>query len=199
MKNGKRDLYLDFDSTIVNSDKAFCDAYNELYAHYEGFVPAEWEKVSDWAFESTCPLIHELHKDPVNVVKGMFGLELFFKDLQFYDDAKEVIEALSHEYNIIICTSAFPKNASLKVLWIEEHLPVVNEVIVLINKGANGFGKGRVTMLDTDAIFIDDHPENLRSTQATHKYLYKNKETNYNEDWEGNTVSSWLQIKELLL
>jgi len=194
----KRDLYLDFDSTIVNADKAICDIYNERYKNYEDFKPAQWEKHSNWAYKNICPLIHVHEADPIQVVKDMFGDQAFFDALEFYDDAKRVIGHLVEKYNVIICTSAFPMNASKKVLWIEEHLPEVDEIIVLINKSGNGYGKERVAMMEEDSIFIDDHPKNLRSTNASEKYLFKFKETDYNA-YDGNVVSSWKEIESILL
>lgn len=194
----KKDLYIDFDSTIVNADKAICKMYNERYRDFEDFVPAKWENHSNWAYKNICPLIHIHEDDPVQVIKDYFGDKDFFKYLEFYDDAKRVIGRLVEKYNVIICTSAFPMNASKKVLWIEEHLPEVDEIIILINKSGNGYGKERVAMMEEDSIFIDDHPKNLRSTKASEKYLFKFKETDYNE-YDGNIVSSWKEIESILL
>ena len=195
----KRDLYIDFDSTIVNSDKAICEIYNETYKDDAEFVPAEWMKHQNWAYTHICPLIHKHEENPVQVVKDYFGSQAFFDHLEFYDDAKEIISKLTEKYKVIICTSAFPMNASRKVLWIEEHLPEVDEIIILINKSGNGYGKSRVAMMEEDAIFIDDHPKNLYSTKASQKYLFKFKETDYNSDWDGPVVSSWKEVESLLL
>jgi len=90
-------------------------------------------------------------------------------------------------------------NAARKVLWIEEHIPEIDEIIIIINKSSNGYGKSRVPMMEKDAIFIDDHPKNLYSTKASLKFLFKLNTTDYNTDWDGPTVSSWKQIGELLL
>ncbi len=195
----KKDLYIDFDSTIVNSDKAICNMYNARYSDYDNFVPADWRKHSNWAYKTVCPLIHEHETDPVQVIKDYFGDQDFFDSLEFYDDAKRVIGRLVEKYKVIICTSAFPMNASKKVLWIEEHLPEVDEIIILINKSGNGYGKERVAMMEEDSIFIDDHPKNLKSTNASQKYLFKFKETDYNGDYDGNVVSHWNEIESLLL
>jgi 5'(3')-deoxyribonucleotidase len=191
----KKDLYVDFDSTIVNSEQAVCDIYNERYADDPEFVPASGEKVVDWGFLTQCPLIHRDHEDGFAAVAATFGTEAFFEHLTFYPDAREGLECLSRWYNLVICTSATPENASRKVLWIEEHLPFIDEIIILINKNSEGVGKGRVPMMEEGAIFIDDHPENLHSTRAGRKILYKYKETTFNQEWEGERVSSW---KELL-
>jgi len=193
------DLYLDFDSTIANSEKAFCDVYNMLYKDKEGFVAADWKKVSNWSFIEQCPLIHQLHENPVQEGKRIFGTDEFFNALELYDNAFDVLTRLAEKYNLIVCTFAAPHNGSKKILWIEEHLPCVTETIVILNKMENGTGKKRVPMLEEDAIFVDDHPKNLHSTKASRKILYKYKETNYNQDWTGETASSWLELSSMLL
>lgn len=195
----KKDLYLDFDSTIVNSDQAICKIYNNTYREYDGFVEADWRKHLDWSYKHVCPLIHEHEENPVKIIQDYYGSKEFFANLQFYEDAKEVISLLTEKYKVIICTSAFPMNAAKKVLWIEEHLDMVDEIIILIDKSGNGYGKSRVAMMEDDAIFIDDHPKNLYSTNASQKYLFKLNETNYNGSWDGPVVSSWKEIKSLLL
>jgi 5'(3')-deoxyribonucleotidase len=195
----KIDLYLDFDSTIVNSDKSICQIYNDEYKDYENFIAADWRKHSNWSYKNVCPLIHVHHDNPVQIIQDYYGSESFFNSLEFYDDAIRVINRLKEKYNLIICTSAFPLNASKKVLWIEEHLPMVDEIITIINMSGKGYGKSRVTMIEDGAIFIDDHPKNLRSTKASKKFLFKFKETDYNGDWDGPVVASWKEIEEILL
>lgn len=196
----KKSLYLDFDSTIVNSERAFCEVYNRLYQDYVGFVPAHEEHAGDWEFKRACPLIHQLHVDPIAEVRRLFGLELFFELLEFYEGSDKAIRALKSQYDLVICTSASPENGSKKVMWIERQMPYVDEIIVLINKSNNGVGKGRVHMLEPGAIFVDDHPANLRSTEAERKILFNfnGRITDYNRGWEGETASSWPQLYERL-
>lgn len=195
----KTDLYLDFDSTIVNSDLAVCKLYNNTYKDYKDFETADWRNHIDWSYKYCCPLIHVHEENPREVVKNFYGSNDFFNELEFYEDAYEVIEKLTEKYNVIICTSAFPMNASKKVLWIEEHLPIVDEILILINKSGNGYGKERVAMMESDSIFIDDHPVNLHSTNASQKFLFRTHETNYNKTWDGPIVSNWKEIESILL
>lgn len=194
----KIDLYLDFDSTIVNSEKAICQMYNEKYSGYEDFIPAEYTQTEDWSFRNQCPLIHSLEDEPIKYIQNMFGSDEFFEKLEFYDKALESIEKLAEKYNLLICTSGTPLNVSKKVLWIDENLDVIKELLFVINKEGKGYGKRRVAMLDGGSIFIDDHPSNLDSTKAHRKILYKYKESNYNKEWDGEIVSSWSEIMELL-
>lgn len=195
----KPTLYVDFDSTIVNAEKAFCDYYNALYEDHVDFVPADSTALKRWDFKDQCPLLHELFENPVERVRDMFGEAGFFENLTFYENAKTVLHDLTNHYQVVICTAAWPANASKKVLWIEEHLPFIPEVLVVINKRRNGVGKGRVSMQEPGAIFIDDHPDNLYSTKASRKILYKYKETSFNQGWEGETVSNWLEVRQAVL
>lgn len=195
----KKDLYIDFDSTIVNSDKSISTIYNNTYKDYENFTPAIWQNHKNWAYKNICPLVHVHEDNPIKVIQNYFNSNEFFYNLEFYEDAKSIIQQLVTKYNVIICTSAFPLNASRKVLWIEEYIPEIDEIIVIINKTNNGYGKSRVPMMEEDAIFIDDHPKNLHSTNASRKYLFKQSKTDYNGDWDGPIVSNWKQIGQLLL
>lgn len=195
----KKDLYIDFDSTIVNSDKAISTIYNNNYKDFENFTPANWNEHENWAYKKICPLVHIHEAQPTKVIQDFFNSNEFFDYLEFYDNAKSVIQQLVTKYNVIICTSAFPMNASRKVIWIEEHIPEIDEIIIIINKSSNGYGKSRVPMMERDAIFIDDHPKNLYSTKASQKYLFKMHNTDYNGNWKGPIVSSWNEIGELLL
>jgi 5'(3')-deoxyribonucleotidase len=197
----KPTLYLDFDSTIVNSERAFCQVYNTHYRDFVGFSPAQEEHAGDWVFRHACPLIHELHVNPVAEVQRIFGMDDFFNALEFYEGADLSIQSLRDHYEIVICTSASPENGSKKVLWIEQHMPYVDEIIVLVNKSSNGVGKGRVHMLEPGAIFVDDHPANLRSTEAQRKILftYNGRITDYNRGWTGETVSSWEALRAELI
>lgn len=195
----KTDLYIDFDSTIVATEEAFCAVYNKEYNQFEGFVKADWREARSWMFENACPLIQKQHKNPQKEIVRIFGTHDFFHELEPFDHAIEVLKALEDQYNLIICTSAMPENASRKVLWIEEHLDFVDEVIVLINKKQNGVGKKRVPMNERNSIFIDDHPHNLASTNASRKILYKNMEKDFNKTWQGEVVTSWLQVRDKLL
>lgn len=195
----KTTLYLDFDSTLVNSDKAFCEAYNDFYQNHVGFVRAREEDATDWVFKRACPLLHTLHVDPYQAVMGIFGSDSFFDHLEFYRGAKEAVERLIEHYHIVICTSASPKNGSRKLLWIERHLPMVDEVIILINHKQQGVGKARVPMMEEGAIFIDDHPKNLHSTKATRKILFKARESEYSDGWKGEVHTDWTVLTEALL
>lgn len=184
----KPKLFLDFDNTIVNSDKVYCSLYNWLYSTNKDFRYADWTKVRERSYADQCPLA-------VNDVKEMFEMAEFFMNLEFFPQAKETIEKLNEDYEIIIVSIGTPKNLSLKSLWLEENLPFVNKYI-LLNNGENLIDKSIVDM--EGAIFIDDVASNLTSSNADVKLCFGGK-ADKNRDWNGLWKKEWIEVKKLLL
>lgn len=151
----KKKLFLDFDSTIANSVVAFCKTYNEIYGQAIGFKPANPDKVNTWDFSDECPL----EKDPIHI----FGIGYFFIKLEFMPDALEVITKLSKKYDITVCSIGTYDNLHFKSEWLGQYLPFVSAILiknqgVKMDKSIVKMGKG--------AIFIDDHIDNLNSSNC---------------------------------
>lgn len=195
----KIDLYIDFDSTLVISDKAFARIYNDNYKDHPEFTPADWTKQWDWNYSRMCPLLLKYAENHQETMRSYYSSKEFFEYLEFFPDALDVVTKLTKKYNVIICTSAVPMNAARKVLWIEEHLPMVDEIIILINMSSKGYGKSRVPMMEEDSIFIDDHPVNLHSTRASNKYLFAAHPTDYGQEWDGPVFTTWKDVEATLL
>lgn len=192
----KRQLIVDVDSTIVNSQKAICTVYNRMFHDNEKFVKADWTKVTKWNMSGQCPLLEEYKLSAID----LFKTKEFFNVVEFYEGAKESLEKLSRETKIIICTSGTPENVAHKVLWINENLPFADIVPVII-KGSNGYGKKIVNM--ENSVFIDDHAHNLETSNADEIVCF-GKEYEWNKDFKGNRVDAWDNdtvnfIKELLI
>lgn len=196
-ENKKTDLILDFDSTMVNSERAFCEVYNHDYQDYHGFIPANWKENKAWDFEDTCPLIHTLHKVPQEEVRRIFASKMFFDVVEFYDNAYGVLKELDNFYNLICCTAGTPMNVSRKVLWLEKHLPFIRQVLPVIDLDTKGYGKSKIDM--RGAIFIDDHVKNLDTCSADFKILHNERKTPIGDTWTGTVTHNWLEISDLLL
>lgn len=186
----KDKLILDFDDTQVETTKAYCDTYAILYKNHLDFKEPNWRNNDKWDFSTECPL----EKNPESIFKN----KLFFDNLEFKPYAKEVIERLSNTYEIIICTIGTHLNISLKVLWLEKHLPIVKDIVPIINEGVK-MDKSIINM--SGATFIDDNQSNLFSSNADRKILFKpnNKTLPWNENWIGETVTNWLELESKLL
>jgi 5'(3')-deoxyribonucleotidase len=181
-------LFIDYDSTIVNSVKAYCDVYNELYMHHKDFEYANFRDVLLYNLTDICPL----EKNPKNI----FSNELFFKSVEFIDKyTSDVIRRLNKKYDIIICSIGTPQNIAYKIIWLESNLPFVNKHI-LINNGTNNMDKSIINM--EDSIIIDDVYSNLKSSNAEIKICF-GKKYKWNEEFVGIRCYTWEEVEQLLL
>lgn len=177
-----RPIIIDYDGTLVNSQKAVCEVYNRMFKDHPDFTPADWTKIKTWSFRDQCTLLNDEF-----TVTDIFGMKEFFNVVEFYDGAKEILEKLSKETEVYICTAGTPSNISHKVLWIEKHLPFAHIIPVIIN-GSNGVGKKIVNM--EGAIFIDDHEYNLIESNADVKLVF-GEVLPWNENFHGIRIREW--------
>jgi 5'(3')-deoxyribonucleotidase len=190
MKN-KQKLILDFDNTIVNSTKAFCNVYNLSYCFNKNWVKADWTLSNVYNFEDVCPLLEGKHE----WVYPLFEHELFFKTLEFINEnTKEVIEQVCKNYNVYICSIGTPKNLYLKSLWLQKHLPCIQQYVLLTNNGCK-MDKSIVNM--DDGWLLDDNNDNLMSSNAGCKISF-GKRYSWNKNWTGWTCLDWNEVKNFL-
>lgn len=179
----RQKLIVDFDGTIVNSVKAYCDIYNDIYN-----ANADWTKVNKWNFEDECPLAKD-------IVEYMFLSPNFFKCLELFPNAKEVLKELNQYYDVTICTIGTPLNIANKCLWINEELPFIKNVVFVSNKNSSP-NKEIVNM--KGSIIIDDASKNLRSSNAKYKYCYGEVKS-WNEDWTEERLLDWNSVRDRLI
>lgn len=190
----KPKLFLDHDGVLVDTIKSYCQSYNELYCHSEGFKLANSNLVNDWDMKSQCPLV----KNPEDI----FSSRTFFANLGFMDNAYQVLKRLSNRYELIICSIGSYDNISLKSQWIQAKLPFIKDSVLIINNGCK-MDKSIVQMKNNNGmknIFIDDHQDNLFSSNADIKICF-GKKYPWNEKWINygyNWCKDWLEVEQLL-
>jgi 5'(3')-deoxyribonucleotidase len=184
-------LFLDFDCTIVDSVKTYCNVYNSSYKEKEGFKEADHNKVNRYDLKDQCHLVD--HQETI------FSNEEFFKRLEIMSYATEVIERLGSKYELAICTIGTLDNISYKAQWIKNNLPFIKNVILISSDvGTNGIKMDKSCVNMKDSIFIDDHAENLLSSNAELKICF-GKEYQWNESWMGERCFDWKEVEKLLL
>lgn len=184
-------LFLDFDCTIVNSVKTYCNVYNTNYKKHEEFKEADHSKVNRYDLKDQCPLID--HQEII------FSNIEFFNNLEFMPDAKEIIQRLGKKYELIICSIGTLDNISHKAQWIKNNLPFVKNVVLISSAvEADGIKMDKSVANMKDAIFIDDHAENLLSSNAEVKICF-GKEYQWNDKWEGERCFNWKEVEKSLL
>jgi 5'(3')-deoxyribonucleotidase len=184
-------LYLDFDCTIADSVKTYCSVYNLSYREKQGFKEADYNKVNRYDLKDQCHLVD--HQETI------FSNEEFFKHLEFMPHAKEVIERLGSKYDLAICSLGTLDNISYKAQWIKNNLPFIKNVILVSSAVAiSGIKMDKSSVNMKDSIFIDDHAENLLSTNAELKICF-GKKYEWNKSWTGQRCFDWREVEKLLL
>lgn len=186
-----RKIFLDFDCTIADSVKAFCNVYNLFYNEKKGFIHADHSKVNRYDLKDQCHLID--HQEII------FSNEEFFKHLEFMPYAEETLERLGSKYELIICSLGTLDNISFKSKWIKIHMPYIKNVILIsgaVEKSGIKMDKSSVNM--KGSIFIDDHAENLLTSNADLKICF-GKEYEWNKNWTGQRCFNWKEVENLLL
>lgn len=178
----KRKLFVDFDSTVVDSIKAYCDTYSDLSFLDERFKMPDHTKVQRWDLKDECSLCDDPQK--------IFSNELFFKNLKKFDDVDEVLQELKTEFDITIVSIGTYQNISHKARYVEKHFPYINNAILLCMHDVV-MDKSIIDM--SGGIFIDDHVKNLVSSNAKDKICYVNDADTkpWNKDWNGYYCFSW--------
>ena len=185
--NNKIDLFLDFDDTICLTSKQFVKLANKKYKKEE-----DWNNINRCDFKDLYPEITN------NDIDNIFSSEDFFVDLELCENCLDVINSIKNLVNIHIATIGTDKNLKNKMKWIKENLNVDFNFNGILDTGISD--KSSVDM--SGAIFVDDRIDNLRSSNANIKILYKNY---HNYSWqqiEPNddiyVVDSWEQIYSIL-
>lgn len=183
----KIDLYLDFDSTLVQSISAIISMVNEdRNTNYEHI------KVNQWNFGNVVPLTNE-------EVEKYFEDDRFFERLELFDNVVDVLEKNSKYYNYIILTKGSKLNLEKKEKWVKENLPIVDKFIGLIYN--DSMDKSNVNMYE-NSVHIDDVTECLTTSKAKYKIMFKEKERgecSWNRNWDRATATDWVEVDRFLL
>ncbi len=181
-------IFLDFDGTIVNSIKAFCTVYNNVFNEEKGYKPADWSKVDKWNFEDECPLA-------THYVEEIFKSYGFFDVLDVINDNTiEVLDKLKERFEVIVCTIGSPENISRKSRWIENNLGIKD--MILLSKSDVVMDKSIVDM--SNGVIVDDHQNNLLNSDADVKICF-GEVKEWNEEWNGLRAKDWTELEKMLL
>lgn len=169
---------IDLDSTIIDTSRSIINLHNKLNENKITFVENH-----DWNF---APMVtkYELPK-----LFELFDNKDFYdkSTLVVFDNAIEVINGLSMQNDVIICSKHDILRRPITQKWIYETFPTVKLIFT------DSFDKGIVGKCD---FALDDKPEALSSIDAKYKLcygLYK-----WNSDYEGRRVTNWLDFKEFV-
>lgn len=178
-------LILDFDNTIVRSNKAIIDLASKRDGKQYNI-----EDIKDYSFSNV--LKDWDSKD----VDGLFISKEFYDVLEPHEDAIETIKKLKEDGFIIkICTVTRLEGIIHKGTWIRKYLgKYIDEVIYIDNYGDSGVKMKKDSI--TSDLILDDHIDNLISSKTKYKIAFGNYP--YNESWDGLRASNWKEFYELV-
>lgn len=179
-------IYCDADGVILNSIAAICSMYNEDFKYYDGFTPVKWWEVNTWDFEE-CSCASKEYID------SYFTQPRFFKVVTYMDWAKEVLDELKDEYEIVIVSAGKIPNLRVKKEFFKENLPYCTFIGVDSDVYPD---KSHIDMSD-GVLFMDDTSSNLRTCNAPIKACFGD-EYSWNEDWNGFRVRNWNDVREFI-
>lgn len=177
-------LFLDADNTIWNTTKAFVDAYNLVCGKRFMFDKKEqprWELVEKYDFTDQIPNLTKLMK------YAIFDSDAFYEKLEYYDNAKQIINEVSQKTEVHIVSMCSPDSAKRKYLKIKEDLPLVKFQPIFFDYR----DKSSIDM--RNGIFIDDVVKNLNNSSADKNicFKYNGITMDINKDWQGEVLTNW--------
>lgn len=155
--SNKIKVFLDFDSTIVNSVKRFVEIANKKFN-----MNKSPDELGSYDFRN---LYHNITQKEVYEI---FSSEEFFNnELEYMPNVINVLDKYNDKFDFYISTASHGKNLELKKIWISENMPYVKGIF-----SSDGNDKSNIDM--RHAIQIDDMYECLEHTNSYVKILYKN-------------------------
>lgn len=183
-------VYLDFDNTLVDSNGAMVYLLNQEFG-----TKKEYKDLKKYDFKDLFPELTDEH------CEELFGDWRLFCLLEFFDDCFETLDFFKKRCEYSLVTYGNKYNLSAKKIWCERYLPFLKELHLLeYVPGDMNYDKSMIDM--SDGIFIDDHIEYLRSSNAKVKILFRN---NHDGDWneinnldDVYVVNSWKEIYHII-
>lgn len=181
----KPKLYLDFDGTLMDTIACITKMYNDDFSAYSKYKFIHPCQVNSWDFK-------ELSLASKNYIDSYFNQPRFFENIEYMDNAEEVINVLRNSYKIIIVSSGYSPNLRLKRKWIEKNMPYAEFIGVNLK---NYQDKSCVDM--SDGIFIDDSYNNLITSNAFKKICFGD-DYPWNKEWNGIKCRNWKDVERYL-
>lgn len=180
----KQILYIDFDLTIVNSIKQIVSLYDKDFHLYENYKKVHWTEIETYDFQ-------ELELINKNIVLDYFDDHRFFENLEFMDNAEDILLKLNSQYQIYVCSLGRQMNLHYKRRWLDKHLRYTE----FIGVNYNNDNKKSIDM--SDGIIIDDMANNLLTSNAKDKICFGDI-YDWNKDWNSKRCFNWNEVIKYL-
>ena len=175
------------EGTIINATKKIVELYDTDFCRYKNYHKVHWTDINTYGFEELILINH-------NIILDYFDDHRFFIDLEYNENAKEILDELSDDYEINICSLGRKRNLFLKDEWISNNIPYANFIGVDLSKG----NKSSVDMSNC-LMMLDDNIDMLHSANIKHKIIYGD-ELSWNKDniYNYPRCFNWYEFKKFV-
>lgn len=180
-------ILIDFDSTLVDTSKAYFDYYQEQTKDYS--TEYSEDKVS-WNMTNLCKLWSSQEQvDNVYIQEGLF------KHFKLFPNVLEVLNKLKqegHYLHVVSCHDV--RGMRYKIDWIKENLPIIDEITIIpIESGIQKFDKSSVK----GDLIIDDKLDCHETSNTKYNLLYGLYPWNKGCD-KYDRVMNWNEVYEYI-
>lgn len=172
-------LAIDMDETMADTTLEINKWYEREYGHRLTEAQLHGKE-----FRSAVPPGHE------GAVKKYLNTPGFFRNIEVYPNAIEVVRELNQKYKVFIVSAAtqFPNSLKDKIDWLDEFFPFLNwEQYCLC---------GDKSVVQTD-LMIDDRARNFLHLKGSKTYLYTAHHNVMETEYE--RVNDWKEVAGKLL
>lgn len=174
-------IVIDLDSTIIDTCRSIINLHNKLNDRKIEFV-----ENYTWNFS---PMINS--KEELSNLFELFDHKKFYNNntLVIYDNAIKVINELSVQNEVVICSKHDKLRRPITQKWIYEMFPSVKLVFT------DTFDKSVVGECD---IILDDKVEALNSMIGYADYRVCYSTYDWNKSYEGLRANNWIEFKQFI-
>lgn len=173
-------FYIDFDNTLLNTVKIYCDTYNSMfYGH------ADWTKSKTWNLEDECPPLYEEMSDDIFDLE-MWGHMRNYKKY-YYDGAIDFVDYACRTGKAFVVTVGTDLNIINKAKFLNDTLNEDLGKLYIVKKDAFEI-KSKIDM--SDGIIIDDRVDVLNQSNALYKVRF-GEDFEWNKDWKPNNITTF--------
>lgn len=184
----KPKLFLDYDCTLVNTIQCICKLYDEDFKYYSDWKPSKWWEINTWDFS-------ELNCTDKKYIDTYFNTQRFFDNVEYMDNASNVLEVLKDFYHIIVVSTGYSPNLRAKKVWIKKNVPYAEFIGVNLKQYKD---KSHIDMSGKGNILLDDRADNLLTSNVERPILFGDNYP-WNMNWDGERLFNWWEVKKTLL
>jgi 5'(3')-deoxyribonucleotidase len=174
-----KQIVLDLDNTIINTPKTIINLHNKLNPNKQYNYTNDIQ--IDWKFRPVIKSDEELSD-----LFKLFDHEDFYKDVVVFPNAIEVINRLSENNEVVICSKHMDSRKPLTKAWINKVMPKASVVFV------DSFADKGSLFTNCD-VAIDDRIDCLNSfNDNVYKICFG--KFKWNQEWNGIRCNSWSDI-----